>query len=593
MSSSPTSQASTLPTSGIRSSRLRVASAGAGGGVSSARSALVEGLLREQKTLTAVDRFSRQLAAGEVPAQAKLYRDLIPFDRPKAGEQYAFEVDLDACTGCKACVAACHSLNGLDDGEVWRTVGLLHGGTKEEPAQRTVTTSCHHCIEPACMSGCPVQAYEKDPSTGIVKHLDDQCIGCQYCTFMCPYDAPKYSTSRGIVRKCDMCSGRLAVGEAPACVQACPSQAIRIKIVEQAQIVDASQAGSFLPGAPAPEHTLPTTNYKTSRQAPANLLPADFYRSSPEHAHMPLVALLVFTQLAVGAYGAGWIWKHLLGVPDGGILSFAHAGVATGLAVLALLASALHLGRPLGAWRVFLGLRTSWMSREAIAFGGFVGAAVAHCLALASGRFHVGPLEPLLAQLSPLAPWLEWGALFMGIAGVICSVMIYAATRRSHWRASLTGLKFFGSVVVLGVATVNALTWTAAWAHADARMASAPAVGRGLLALVLATSAAKLLIEVAALSHLRGRAHTVMKRAAILMVRDLRVVTLIRFVAGAIGGVVLPLLWLGAGVALEEPTAQATVGALLILVMLIVGELCERYLFFAAAPPSRMPGGLA
>lgn len=588
MTSPTASQARPMPPTAIRSSQLRVT-----GGGASARSSLVEGLLREQKTLTAVDRFSRKHSAGDVPAQAKLYRDLIPLDKPKPGEQYAFEVDLDACTGCKACVAACHSLNGLDDGEVWRTVGLLHGGTKEEPAQRTVTTSCHHCLEPACMAGCPVQAYEKDPSTGIVKHLDDQCIGCQYCTFMCPYDAPKYSASRGIVRKCDMCSDRLSAGEAPACVQACPNQAIKIKIVDQTQIVDSSQAGSFLPGAPAPDHTLPTTHYKTSRQAPANLLPADFYRSSPEHAHIPLVALLVFTQLAVGAYGVGWIWKHLLGVPDSGLLAFAHAGVATGLAVVALLASALHLGRPLGAWRVFLGLRTSWMSREAIAFGGFVGAAVAHCLALGAGRLGLGPIEPLLAQVAPLARWFEGGALAMGLVGVICSVMIYAATRRSHWRASLTGLKFFGSVVVLGVATVNALTWTAAWAHAEARVASAPAVGRGLVALVLGTSAAKLLIEVAALSHLRGRAHTVMKRAAILMVRDLRVITLVRFVAGAIGGVVLPLLWLGTGVMLEAPTTQAAVGSLLMLAMLIAGEFCERYLFFAAAPPSRMPGGLA
>src|SRR5262249_43405207 len=144
----------------------------------------VAALLKEQQTLTAVERFAEKHEQGGVPAQARYYRDLIPLERPAPGEQYAFEVDLDACTGCKACVAACHSLNGLDDAEVWRTVGLLHGGAESAPAAQTVTTSCHHCVEPACMLGCPVGAYEKDPITGIVKHLDDQCFGCQYCTLM-------------------------------------------------------------------------------------------------------------------------------------------------------------------------------------------------------------------------------------------------------------------------------------------------------------------------------------------------------------------------------------------------------------------------
>ena len=74
-----------------------------------------------------------------------------------------------------------------------------------EPYQQTVTTACHHCVEPACLEGCPVLAYEKDAETGIVRHLDDQCIGCQYCVLKCPYDVPKYSAKRGIVRKCDMC----------------------------------------------------------------------------------------------------------------------------------------------------------------------------------------------------------------------------------------------------------------------------------------------------------------------------------------------------------------------------------------------------
>src|SRR5439155_8891627 len=182
---------------------------------------------------TAVEQFARQHAHGPIAggATAERYRALLPLEAPRAGQQYAFEVDLDSCTGCKACVTGCHNLNGLDEGEMWRTVGLLHGGTAANPVQQTITTSCHHCLEPACMSGCPVEAYEKDPITGIVRHLDDQCIGCQYCVLKCPYDVPKYDAGRGIVRKCDMCSDRLSAGEAPACVQGCPTSAIAIDVI--------------------------------------------------------------------------------------------------------------------------------------------------------------------------------------------------------------------------------------------------------------------------------------------------------------------------------------------------------------------------
>ena len=114
---------------------------------------LIDALLAEQRALTAVEKFSRAHEQHELPAQARHYRDLLPISKPQAGQQYAFEVDLDQCSGCKACVTACHSLNGLDDEETWRNVGLLHGGTFVQPVQRTVTTTCHHCVEPGCLDG--------------------------------------------------------------------------------------------------------------------------------------------------------------------------------------------------------------------------------------------------------------------------------------------------------------------------------------------------------------------------------------------------------------------------------------------------------
>ncbi|NQZ60123.1 MAG: 4Fe-4S dicluster domain-containing protein, partial [Lentisphaeraceae bacterium] len=154
---------------------------------------LLASLLQEQQQLTAVEDFAQQHEAQTLPIQQKYYEDLIPMGLPGEGQQFAFRVDLDRCTGCKACVTACHNLNGLDDTETWRSVGVLRGGNKEDAKQQHVTTACHHCLEPACSTGCPVNAYDKDEVTGIVSHLDDQCIGCQYCVLKCPYEVPQYN----------------------------------------------------------------------------------------------------------------------------------------------------------------------------------------------------------------------------------------------------------------------------------------------------------------------------------------------------------------------------------------------------------------
>ncbi|HVJ16522.1 MAG TPA: DmsC/YnfH family molybdoenzyme membrane anchor subunit [Polyangiaceae bacterium] len=534
----------------------------------------VEMLLQEQRDLSAVERFAELHESGDVPDQARYYRDLIPLGPPGEGQQYAFEVDLDACTGCKACVAGCHSMNGLDPDEAFRSVGLLHGGTREEPELRTVTTSCHHCVEPACLSGCPVMAYEKDPITGIVKHLDDQCIGCQYCTLMCPYDAPKYSKSRGIVRKCDMCSDRLKVGEAPACVQACPNEAIAIRIVEQERAVQVSEANAFLPGAPAPDHTIPTTHYHTKQAVAHNLLPADFYRTNPEHAHPPLVIMLTLTQQAAGAFAIAYGLERASQMAPGSAL--AQAVFALAVAGLALGASLFHLGRPQYAWRAVLGLRTSWLSREAIGFGVFVKLCALYALSRAT---HLLPPLPGVDLLPEFSPAIGAATAALGLAGVYFSVMVYSATKRAHWRGSLTGLRFFSTTILLGAASCYAVasaTSPGGFAHAKA-----------LLALVMGAAACKLLFEASLLFARRGRQHTVEKRMALLLTRELGMLSFFRFACGIGGGAVIPWVLFTAA----HGTSLVGLASAMVL-LLLAGELSERYSFFAAAPASRMPGGL-
>jgi Fe-S-cluster-containing dehydrogenase component/DMSO reductase anchor subunit len=513
---------------------------------------LIDGLLAEQKSLqpgprgsslagSAVEHFADLHDQRALPAQARYYRDLIPLNKPGRGEQYAFEVDLDKCSGCKACVTACHSLNGLDDGEVWRSVGVLHSIDSSEAFQRNVTTACHHCVDPGCLNGCPVLAYEKDSITGIVKHLDDQCIGCSYCILKCPYDVPKYSEKRGIVRKCDLCSSRLASGEAPACVQACPNEAIRITLVDLEEIsrtFTASRANNFLPDSPAPNLTRPTTKYRSAEPLHSNLRGADHAEIKPAKAHPSLVVFLVLTQMSVGGFTLATLR---------GQLNRANAIISLIAGLLGLAISVSHLGRPLKGWRAFLGLKTSWLSREIIAFGAF-----APCAILLTLSFWLpGPL--LLRLQLPMAV----SVLLTGMSGVSCSIMVYHDTRRKFWRWPAVAEKFLGTTLILGAALLN------------------------LPAVVLITGALKFPFELSYSAKSWSAAtwrrfgfsdSRELQRTRWLLTHDLKSTYILQLVT-LVGGTVLSFAF-----------------PILAFAILLLSELLERHLFFVAVSPDRMPG---
>lgn len=542
---------------------------------------LIDELLVDQQRLTAVGQFAKKNARHELPAQARYYRALIPLTKPARGEQYAFAVDLDLCTGCKACVSACHSLNGLDDDEIWRDTGLLHGGTVGEPYQQTVTTACHHCVEPACLNGCPVKAYEKDEKTGIVRHLDDQCIGCQYCVLKCPYDVPKYSKKRGIVRKCDLCHGRLAVGEAPACVQACPSGAITIRIVEKAAHAAGIAPGDrLLPGAFDSDYTKPATAYTSRRPIPANAQSGDSAALRLEHAHWPLIWMLILTQVAAGIH----VGAAALALGSAAVFRIAQAPLAFAAFIflnLGLAVSVLHLGRPLGAWRAFLGLRTSWMSREILAFGIFAACAAAFTGAglweIAAGW--IPDLRALESFANParFAAPLAMPVAALGLAGVFCSAMLYVDTRRVFWSRERTFTKFFGAALLLGSAgTAALLAWAGVFAHAPLEAATRGfAIAATILRVVL--SGWEFQNFQCALNWENDPNH----RSALVMWNLRRPLVIVRaalFVSAALFG--LPAIC-GAGFAV-----CATFSFLLTL----AGEIIGHYFFFTAVIAPRMPG---
>lgn len=524
----------------------------------------IDRYLAEQQDSTAVERFARRHEADLLEPDARWYADRLPTSTPGVGEQYAFRVDLDLCTGCKSCVAACHSLNGLDESESWRSVGLLIGGSSNVPRQQTVPSGCHHCVDPACLSGCPTNAYEKDPFTGIVKHLDDQCFGCGYCELTCPYEVPKMNHRLGIVRKCDLCADRLADGEAPACVQACPTSAITVAVVETEQVVAATRTGALVPGAPASATTAPTTQYVSSRPLGSELRAADHHALQPAHSHPPLAVMLVLNQTSVGALVAyllaGWLTTESLGA--GGAVAAAAVGV------LAVAASFTHLGRPLMAWRAFLGVRTSWMSREIVAFAAYTP------LAVAFAGLQVTDVGP-----PGLHTAVGAGAAAAGVMGVVCSVFIYLVTRRTWWAARFTFPKFLGTSATIG----------GLFGAVIAPESAGIVIGGSLVALVAASSA--LGSEASVLRHGADVIDHDIGRTAHLLTAQLRSATRWRFVLGVAGGVIGPVALIAISLGGDNAgNAVATVAALAV-VAVIVGHLIERLQFFVASAPPRMPGG--
>jgi len=317
-------------------------------------------------------------AKSAKPAGQPAGRSLIPAIPLQDGEQYRFHFDMSKCIGCKCCEVACAEQNNLPPDISWRRVGEVEGGSYPNVQRLHMSMGCNHCLEPACLEGCPVDAFDKDKATGLVLHSAEMCIGCGYCEWNCPYGVPVFNEERGVVGKCDMCHGRILQGLEPACVNACPEQAIQIEIVNVEQWRRDYRESADAPGLPSAEHTISTTRITMPADVPFDLQKADYFRVRPEKPHYSLVGMTVLTQLSVGAFSLVWLLSLL---PGAGELSVAaYASLSVGL--IAFLASPLHLGRPIYAYRAMKMWKRSWLSREVLLLSGFSFTATIYSLAL-------------------------------------------------------------------------------------------------------------------------------------------------------------------------------------------------------------------
>jgi formate dehydrogenase iron-sulfur subunit len=174
-------------------------------------------------------------------------------------------IDVTQCIGCKACQSACQEWN-----DVREEVGV-NQGSYQNPHDLTADSwtlmrfteteangrlewlirkdGCMHCADPGCLKACPAPGAIVQYANGIVDFHQEHCIGCGYCIAGCPFDIPRLSKKDGKVYKCTLCSDRVAVGLEPACIKACPTQALvfgsKEDMIEHAQerIADLKERG--------------------------------------------------------------------------------------------------------------------------------------------------------------------------------------------------------------------------------------------------------------------------------------------------------------------------------------------------------------
>jgi formate dehydrogenase iron-sulfur subunit len=141
--------------------------------------------------------------------------------------QAAILNDLTRCVGCEACVWACKEVNELPRQSRPDRLSSDSLSIVERRDDLFVRRQCMHCLDPACVSVCPVAALQKTPE-GPVIYDATRCMGCRYCMIACPFGIPRYEWDEPLpkVQKCTMCfERRLKEGKEPACTAACPTGA--------------------------------------------------------------------------------------------------------------------------------------------------------------------------------------------------------------------------------------------------------------------------------------------------------------------------------------------------------------------------------
>jgi anaerobic dimethyl sulfoxide reductase subunit B len=353
--------------------------------------------------------------------------------------QHAFYFDSSACSGCKACQAACQDKHALPVGLLWRRVYEVTGGGWRQMGQAwtsdvfayNLSLSCNHCENPICVEVCPTGAMHRR-ADGIVLVDQARCVGCQYCSWACPYEAPQYDRARGSMTKCDLCADNLAAGLPPACVAACP---LRVLDYGALDVLEAQHGpSSDVRALPADSLTQPGLIVKPHQAAQRECVLGN--AEEVRAARTADRSLVAFTLLAQMAVGAAWCLSLLQVFPRPAL------GAITISMLAAILASFWHLGTPRRAWRAIRNVRSSWLSREVLCAG----------LYLAS-----------LAGLLITGGAGAWLADVIGLALIISMTQVYRLRTVPAWNRWTTTASFFATTLLAGSLLCGALIGGGPW----------------------------------------------------------------------------------------------------------------------------------
>ncbi len=179
-----------------------------------------------------------------------------------------FIFDLGRCVGCGACVLGCRLANSWPTGVSWRRILPFNPERYGGGPTYHLSLSCHHCERPACMAACPAGAFTKRPDGLVVLH-EERCIGCRYCEMACPFGALSYNSVAGVMTKCHLCRERIDGGLLPACVAACPTEALAF---HKSGIIAREQEDRSAPGFVDQAGCVPNLGFVPPRGAKRSLL---------------------------------------------------------------------------------------------------------------------------------------------------------------------------------------------------------------------------------------------------------------------------------------------------------------------------------